>query len=95
MIIGGPFQKLELPDQHRLHPSAHFDYFDTARHPHGFLWHAGEFESIDVPGSVGTAALGINNRGEIVGFYCTTMPCGVPTCQQPWFCIKAGRVRFV
>ena len=30
---------------------------------HGFLWHHGDFETIDVPGAAATFVLGINNRG--------------------------------
>ena len=36
---------------------------------HGFLLTNGEMTSIDVPGSVATAAAGINSRGDIVGIY--------------------------
>jgi uncharacterized membrane protein len=32
--------------------------------------------TIDVPGALGTAALGINNRGEIVGVYLSDRPHG-------------------
>ena len=36
---------------------------------HGFLWAKGQFRSIDVPGAISTVALGINNRGRMVGRY--------------------------
>ena len=37
---------------------------------HGFLLSKGTFTTIDVPGSpFGTYALGINPRGDIVGYY--------------------------
>ena len=36
---------------------------------HGFLISGDEFHTIDVPGAVATAALGINARGDIVGSY--------------------------
>jgi uncharacterized membrane protein len=36
---------------------------------HGFLISGDEFQTIDVPGAVATAALGINARGDIVGSY--------------------------
>jgi hypothetical protein len=36
---------------------------------HGFLWDDGEFDTIDVPGAAATAALGINNRRQVVGSY--------------------------
>lgn len=34
---------------------------------HGFYWWHGEFQSIDVPAATSTVALGINDRGQIVG----------------------------
>jgi len=37
--------------------------------PHGFLLSGGVYTTIDVPGSTGTIAYGINNSGEIVGEY--------------------------
>ena len=36
---------------------------------HGFVWHDGDFKTIDVPGAVATFVLGINNRGQMVGSY--------------------------
>ena len=36
---------------------------------HGFFWSERRFISIDVPGALSTVALGINNRGHIVGTY--------------------------
>ncbi len=38
---------------------------------HGFLLSGGEFTSIDFPGASATGALGINPRGDIVGFHRT------------------------
>ena len=40
-------------------------------HNHGFLLSHGEFTTIDSPGSIFTAAIGINPRGDIVGRYVT------------------------
>jgi len=45
---------------------------------HGFLLSGGVFSSIDFPGAVGTVALGINARREIVGTYTDTIG------QYPW-----------
>ena len=39
--------------------------------PYGFIWNNGTFTSISFPGSNGTAATGINNSGQIVGYYTT------------------------
>jgi probable HAF family extracellular repeat protein len=36
---------------------------------HGFLWDHGRVTRIDPPGSLLTEAFGINNRGQIVGYY--------------------------
>jgi len=45
---------------------------------HGFLFKDGVFTSFDPPGSVFTNVLGINERGEIAGRYCTQLPCAAP-----------------
>ena len=45
---------------------------------HGFLLKEGVFTSFDPPGSTFTNVLGINQRGDIVGRYCTRADCGVP-----------------
>ena len=39
---------------------------------HGFLISGDEFRTIDIPGAVATAAIGINARGDIVGSYTDT-----------------------
>ena len=36
---------------------------------HGFLDTGGSFTQLDVPGGFGTQALGINDAGQIVGFF--------------------------
>jgi uncharacterized membrane protein len=36
---------------------------------HGFLWHRGRYAQIDYPGSIGTGCGGINDEGQIVGWY--------------------------
>jgi uncharacterized membrane protein len=49
------------------------DRFDTdANEPgsrHGFVWDRGRVTRLDVPGSLFTGALGINNRGQLTGSY--------------------------
>ena len=46
-------------------------YFDNIHRDHGFLYSNGTFTTIDDPLAVdgGTAAMGINNQGQIVGDY--------------------------
>ena len=44
-------------------------YDDVDGRQHAFLlWH-GRFSTIDVPGSAFTRGNGLNDRGDIVGFY--------------------------
>jgi uncharacterized membrane protein len=45
---------------------------------HGYLLRGGVFTTIDPQGSKFTNALGINARGDVVGRYCTSLPCGRP-----------------
>lgn len=45
---------------------------------HGFLLKDGTFSSFDPPGSTFTNPIGINNRGDISGRFCTLNPCHVP-----------------
>src|SRR4029434_8926982 len=47
------------------------DYRDSAGRFHGFFWDAGLFLTVDVPfpEATTTAPSGINNVGQIVGFY--------------------------
>ena len=43
--------------------------FSDSTGQHGFLDIGGSFTPVDVPGSTFTEALGINDRGQIVGFF--------------------------
>ena len=45
---------------------------------HGFLLKDGVFSSFDPPGSTFTNPIGINNRGQISGRFCTLNPCHAP-----------------
>jgi uncharacterized membrane protein len=65
-------------------------FIDTAGAFHGFLWHSGIFESIDVPGAVGTLACGINNRGETVGTYCSAVRCDITLNNKHGFMLRRG-----
>jgi hypothetical protein len=44
-------------------------YIDDAGLPHGFLKEGSEITTFDVPGADFTAPVGINNEGDIAGFY--------------------------
>jgi uncharacterized membrane protein len=77
---------------------------------HGFVFSSGHFFSIDVPGAVpdGTAATGINNRGEIVGSFIgedgnshgflaegsvfTTLDCAEAANTSVWGINSAGQI---
>jgi probable HAF family extracellular repeat protein len=50
------------------------EYVDDRLVSRGFLLERGRFTRIDVPGSKGTNAAKINNRGQIVGVYSDTSP---------------------
>ena len=43
------------------------EYLDAAGRYHGYVWERGRFTTIDVPGTAGTSALDINNRGQVTG----------------------------
>jgi uncharacterized membrane protein len=42
---------------------------DKTKTVHGFVYRHGEWEEIDYPGAATTYALGINDHGDVVGFY--------------------------
>ena len=44
-------------------------YQDAAGKLHGFLYRAGGFTTIDVPGASSTTVTGVGDRGQIVGWY--------------------------
>jgi probable HAF family extracellular repeat protein len=44
-------------------------YTDSTGTRHGYLYSGGSVQTIDVPSSPSTSAMGINDRGEIVGSY--------------------------
>ena len=55
---------------------------------HGFMWHRGEFTTIDVPGAALTQPLGVNNEGDIVGAYIEAVD-----DPDPYAYYDAGRLR--
>src|SRR5438045_2839940 len=44
-------------------------YTDSLNKTHGFLYTAGTYVTLDVPGAISTEALGINSSGQIVGIF--------------------------
>src|SRR5438874_696356 len=44
-------------------------YIDSLNKTHGFLYTAGTYVTLDVPGAISTEALGINSSGQIVGIF--------------------------
>jgi len=44
-------------------------FFATATGDDGFLWNAGKLTALSFPGATVTEALGLNNLGQVVGFY--------------------------
>jgi uncharacterized membrane protein len=47
----------------------YLDQCNVGNRQHGFLYDDGKFSSIDFPGADGTVVNGINNEGDIVGFF--------------------------
>jgi probable HAF family extracellular repeat protein len=47
-----------------------FDDWDT--NYHAYIYSHGKFKNIDFPGAIHTVALGINDSGIVVGWYCVT-----------------------
>lgn len=47
----------------------YLDQCDVGNRQHGFLFDDGKFSSIDFPGADGTVVNGINNEGDLVGFF--------------------------
>lgn len=45
------------------------NYRDSSNMRHGFIYDNGAFTTIDPPGSIETYLEGINERGEVVGYY--------------------------
>jgi hypothetical protein len=58
---------------------------------HGFLLAGDEFSTIDVPGAAGSFLLGINPRGDIVGSYCTALPCSISLIRNHGFLLSKGQ----
>ena len=42
---------------------------DQQGNTHGFVLSSGKFTTIDVPGSLATVVVGINNKGELAGYW--------------------------
>ena len=55
---------------------------------HGFMWHRGEFTTVDVHGAALTQPLAINDQGVIVGAYIEAVP-----SSDPYAYYETGRLR--
>jgi hypothetical protein len=43
-------------------------YIDTSNVEHGFIYSAGAFNSVDVPGASGVVPTHVTNKGQLVGY---------------------------
>ena len=63
-----------LPQDINDHNQVVGTYWDAQGVSHGFVKSSSGIVTFDVPGADGTAGIGINNRGEITGFYYNLLP---------------------
>jgi probable HAF family extracellular repeat protein len=71
-VITLPFSNVLFSEGHSINDSRNVvGVYFTPSTPgaHGFLDSSGVFSAIDVPGASGTYSYGINNSGQIVGFF--------------------------
>lgn len=62
--------------------------FNTVRDP--FLFDGTNYTGFDIPGSTFIAPLSINNMGDVVGYYRTTLRNAIGSCEAPDMCEVAG-----
>ena len=75
--VNGGFTTLDDPSSHggtSVNGINHFDqlvgnYLDSSGNSHGFLYENGTYVDLDVPGAYRSSATGINDWGEITGWY--------------------------
>jgi hypothetical protein len=78
-VVGQYIDRGAVPDAQRRLPAGTV---------HGFMWHRGQFTTVDVPGAALTQPLGINNQGVIVGAYIEAVP-----SSDPYAYYDTGRLR--
>jgi len=68
-------------------------YLDANSISHGFVYKAGTFTAINVPGALNTGVTGINDSGELSGYYCEVTPCPIftPGPQRSFFTSANGQ----
>jgi YVTN family beta-propeller protein len=62
-------------------------YLDANSISHGYVYNAGTFTAINFPGAPNTGVTGINDSGELSGYYCEVTPCPIftPGPQRSFF----------
>jgi probable HAF family extracellular repeat protein len=79
LLVGGVFVQLDFPGSTFTQALGLNNmgqvvgvYTDAGGQNHGFVWSNGQYNSIDEPNGVGTTVVnGINDNGDLVGFYGT------------------------
>jgi YVTN family beta-propeller protein len=67
-------------------------YVDSNSVSHGFVYNAGSFTPISYPKAANTGVTGINDSGELAGYYCDLTSCPVFTPgPQKWFTYNNGQ----
>src|SRR6266478_9798375 len=77
LIAKGQFRTLDFPESRLTqafglnnHDEVVGQYVDSSGLTHGFIFNKGEFTSVDDPEGIGTTTInGVNDRGQIVGFF--------------------------
>ena len=68
-------------------------YSDSKSVNHGFIYKAGVFTAINFPGASSTGVTGVNDSGEVSGFYCDAATCPIftPGPQRSFFTMANDR----
>lgn len=79
LFSGGSFTTIDVPFPGTIRTRAHgindppsktiVGVYEDASGVHGFMLAGGSFTAINIPGAISTAALKVNNPGQIVGYY--------------------------
>jgi YVTN family beta-propeller protein len=72
-------------------------YLDANSISHGYVYNAGIFTAINFPGAPNTGVTGINDSGELSGYYCEVTPCPIftPGPQRSFFTSVNGHFTMV